>query len=138
FIFNMLKTDTGCQNATNDAALLPAVVENTGVNIILEFEQAPTTCSSAYSLTTYWKYLTRYPFGTSYNSWLAWLTSQTVTHPNPTRPNQSQLKQVRTNVSESFSQWTLREFRLGGLNPISTSSTNALLMVPPAASPDFR
>lgn len=136
FIFTLLETDDSCKASANDAGLLPAVVGSSGLNVIFEFQQRGTTCSSARAIAGSWRKLALLPFGATYNAALATITRKTVAYRTSTRPNRSQINQVRTNEPASPSDWTLREFKLGGTQP-ALGTTNHLLMSPPAASPDL-
>lgn len=134
FIFSLLQTDEQC---VSNPAALPQVQGGTGIAIIFEFAHPTASCKAQQLRAQAWAQLAQSPFGDGYNSALRSLTEFVVKARDLTRPNGSQLNQVRVNTGASPSQWTFRELHLGGRTPNLATSLNPLLLVSPAAVPDF-
>jgi hypothetical protein len=134
FVFSLLQTSTACRT---DPTALPEVLGGTGVAIIFEFAQPKASCWSQRGRALAWRALAQQPFGAAYNTALKALTEAVLNLRDPARPNRSQLNQLRINSGASPSEWFLRDFHLGGRTPNLAQANNLLVMVPPAASPDF-
>ncbi len=134
FVFSLLETDDACRT---DGNAMPVVKGGSGIAVIFEFAHPAGSCVEQLARARSWRHLAELPFGPGYHSALRELTEFVVTRRDPTRANSSQLNQLRVNTGASPSQWTLRELRLGGRTPNVSTGLNRLLLVPPAAVPDF-